>query len=118
LDLATNVRDYKKYNFRIINIQSDKDSIMKNKIFHLYQKNKEFQVLEQIRLIISGNNEIQTPENFNPCSVASMKYAPLMSVYSDRSFSLYEHILRELSDETLYGQSLESRYRTQKVFYI
>jgi len=46
----------------------------------LYQKKKGFQVLEQIGLIISGNNEVQIPENFNPCSVANMKYAPLTSV--------------------------------------
>ncbi|KAL4153986.1 hypothetical protein QTP88_001819 [Uroleucon formosanum] len=75
------------------NIQGDKGSIIKNKISQLYQKNKGFQLLEQIGLIISGNNEIQIPENFNPCFVANMKYAPLTSVDVERSFSLYKHIL-------------------------
>uniref|UniRef100_A0A2S2PVX4 DUF659 domain-containing protein n=1 Tax=Sipha flava TaxID=143950 RepID=A0A2S2PVX4_9HEMI len=77
------------------NIQGDKGSIIKNKISQLYQKNKGFQVLEQIGLVISGNNEIQIPENFNPCSVANMKYAPLTSVDVERSFSLYKHILSD-----------------------
>ncbi|KAL4085189.1 hypothetical protein QTP88_027048 [Uroleucon formosanum] len=77
------------------NIQGDKGSIIKNKIFQLYQKNKGFQVLKQIGLIISGNNEIQIPENFNPCFVANMKYAPLTSVDVERSFSLYKHILSD-----------------------
>ncbi|KAL4132165.1 hypothetical protein QTP88_009372 [Uroleucon formosanum] len=83
------------------NIQGDKGSIIKNKIFQLYQKNKGFQVLEQIGLIISGNNEIQIPENFNPCFVANMKYAPLTSVDVERSFSLYKHILSGRSAEII-----------------
>lgn len=77
------------------NIQGDKCSIIKTKISQLYQKNKGFQVLEQIGLIISGKNEIQLPENFNPCSVANMKYAPLTSVDVEISFSLYKHILSD-----------------------
>jgi hypothetical protein len=51
--------------------------------------------LEQIGLIISGNNEIQLPENLNPCSMANMKYAPLTSVDVEISFNLYKHILSD-----------------------
>jgi hypothetical protein len=51
--------------------------------------------MKQIGLIISRNNEIQLPENFNPCSMANMKYAPLTSVDVERSFNLYKHILSD-----------------------
>ncbi|KAL4131717.1 hypothetical protein QTP88_008991 [Uroleucon formosanum] len=64
----------------LTNIQGGKGSIIKTKITQLHQKNKGLQVMEQIGLIISDNNEIQLPENFNPCSVANKKYAPLTSV--------------------------------------
>ncbi|KAL4121095.1 hypothetical protein QTP88_013669 [Uroleucon formosanum] len=56
----------------LTNIQGDKGSIIKPKISQLHQKNKGLQVMEQIGLIISGNNEIHLSENFNPCSVANM----------------------------------------------
>ncbi|KAL4098742.1 hypothetical protein QTP88_023284 [Uroleucon formosanum] len=39
----------------LTNIQGDKGSIIKTKITQLHQKNKGFQVMEQIGLIISGS---------------------------------------------------------------
>ncbi|KAL4084712.1 hypothetical protein QTP88_027634 [Uroleucon formosanum] len=83
-----------------VEISGDKGSIIKTEITQLHQKNKGFQIIEQIGLIISGNNEIQLPENFNPCSVATMKYTPLTSVDVERSFSLYKHILSDRRTNT------------------
>lgn len=77
------------------NIQGDNGSTIKTKVSQLYHKNKGLQILEQIGLIISGNNEIQLPENFTISSVVNMKYAPLTSVDVERSFSLYKHILSD-----------------------
>jgi hypothetical protein len=51
--------------------------------------------MEQIGLVISGNNEIQLSKNFNPCSLVNMKYAPLTSVDVERSFNFYKHILSD-----------------------
>lgn len=95
LTLVQSLEIMKNIISELSNIQGDKGSIIKTKTTQLHQKNKGFQVMEQIGQIISGNNEIQLPENFNPCSVANMKYAPLTSVDVERSFSLYKHILSD-----------------------
>jgi len=95
LTLVQSLEIMKNIISELSNIQGDKGSIIKTKITQLHQKNKGFQVMEQIEQIISGNNEIQLPENFNPCSVTNMKYAPLTSVDVERSFSLYKHILSD-----------------------
>lgn len=59
------------------NISGDKGSVIKTKILQLYNKNKGFQVLEQIE---SGNTETQLPQNFTSSFVANMKYTLLTSV--------------------------------------
>ncbi|KAL4119023.1 hypothetical protein QTP88_011896 [Uroleucon formosanum] len=74
LTLVQSLEIMKNIISELTNIQGDKGSIIKTKITQLHQKNKGFQVMEQIGLIISGNNEIQLPENFNPCSVVNMKF--------------------------------------------
>jgi len=74
------------------NIQGEKGSIIKTTVSTLYNKNKGFKILEQIGLILAGNNEIQLPENSTLSSVANMKYASLTSVDVEISFSLYLNI--------------------------
>lgn len=51
-------------------------------------------MLEKVGNILCGNNE-DLLENFTPRVVADMKFAPLTSVYVERSFSLYKHILSD-----------------------
>lgn len=77
----------------LTNIQGEKGIIIKTKVTQLYQKNKGYQVLEKIGLVQSGNHEEQLPENLTPSLVADMKNALMTSVYVERSFSLYRHIL-------------------------
>ncbi|KAL4088793.1 hypothetical protein QTP88_023877 [Uroleucon formosanum] len=104
LTLVQSLEIMKNIISELTNIQGDKGTIIKTKITQLHQKNKGFQVMEQIGLIISGNNEMQLPENFNPCSVANMKILDTIISSIENRFSESRNILKDfvlLSPERL-----------------
>jgi hypothetical protein len=51
-------------------------------------------MLVKVGNILYGNNE-NLPENFTPNVVVDMKFAPLISVDVECSFSFYKQILRD-----------------------
>jgi hypothetical protein len=57
-------------------------------------KNKGYQMLAKVGNILCGNNE-DLPEYFTPNVVVDMKFAPLISVDVECSFSLYKQILSD-----------------------
>jgi hypothetical protein len=56
-------------------------------------------MLAKVGNILCGNNE-EPPEYFTPNVVVDMKFAPLISVDVERSFSLYKQIFRRTNMST------------------
>lgn len=54
------------------NIPGDQGIIIKTKVTQLYKKSKAYQMLGKIKLVRSGNNKEQLPENVTSSLVANV----------------------------------------------
>jgi hypothetical protein len=81
--------------YKLTNIPGETDNIIKTlKYLNYVKKNKGYQMLVKVGNILCGNNE-DLPEYFTPSVVDDIKFAPLISVNVERSFSLYKQMLSD-----------------------
>jgi hypothetical protein len=80
---------------KLTNIPSETGNIIKILQYLNYVKKKKgYQMLAKVGNILCGNYE-DLPEYFTPNIVIDIKFAPLISVDIERSFSLYKQILSD-----------------------
>jgi hypothetical protein len=97
LSLASYILLVEDARLRLTQIPGEHGMSIKTKIENVLNKNKGYQLLIKISIILSGDDENfdGLPEDMNINDLIYFKYAPITSVDVERSFSIYKNMVTD-----------------------
>ncbi len=79
---------------KVSTIPGTKGKVFQDKLKNVLEKNPGLSVMQQAGQVLAGEGN-SLPQGFGPFEVARLKYAPVVSVDVERSFSMHKSVLTE-----------------------